>query len=224
MSGGGDLLNVGRYADVRGGMRDADVLMFRGDGLCSKICAIGGGGTYSHAGLVFWEKSRVRLVQATGHNGVWVCNLSDELREYHGAIELWRVESEFDRPPFDPRGAIDEANRCIGARYAYSTLWGFFWDWLFHPIFSRTFRSRAQTRKAFVCSQLVAHSYRVGGKLDLDPHHGDAATGPGDLPRGGRIGRLCAFAHDDVVDPLPDACRTIASCPSSARIANAATP
>ena len=214
---GEKLITVERYADVRGGMRDADVLMFRGESLCSKICAIGGGGAYSHAGLVFWEKDRVRLVQATGKNGVWLCNLSEELHDYRGAIELWRVEPRFERPPFDPRGAIDEANRCVGAKYAYSLLWKFFWDWLFHPVFRKSFRSRAQSRRAFFCSQLVAHAYRVGGKLDLDMRHGDAATGPGDLPHGGRIGKLCAFAHDDVVDRLPVECRRIASCGGDSR-------
>lgn len=194
---------IEKYGDIRSALSDADVLLFRGEGLVSRVAAIGGGGIYSHAGITFWDGDRVKLVQATGSKGVHVCFLSDELREYHGAVEHWRVHPPHDGPPFDPKGAVAEANKRVGAVYAYPLLLKFFWDWLFRPVFRRNFRSRARSVRAFFCSQLVAHSYRVGGKLDLDPHHGDAATGPGDLARGGRIAHLRQFARDDVVDRLP---------------------
>ncbi|GAC1573717.1 MAG: hypothetical protein NVS3B20_05440 [Polyangiales bacterium] len=193
----GESKSVHRYSDVRGDIRDADLLLFHGRSLLSKICIIGGGGGYSHAALVFWEADRVRLVQATG-TGVHVDFLSDELLDYDGAVELWRLKKEF-YADFLAAPAVAEARRHVGAPYALKLCLWFVVDWLLHPILHRNFRSHTRSARAFFCSELVARAYRVGGKVKLCPRHADAGTGPGDIVKGGRVECIHAFARTDVV-------------------------
>lgn len=192
-------VEVSRYASTRGAIRDADVVLFQGSSLLSKICSLGTGGDgYSHAGLVFWQGDRVRLIHATA-KGVHEEHLSEQLRIYEGAVELWRLKAEHAEA-FDAEGAIRAARKRLGARYAYWIAALFGVDFLFRRLVGRSLRARSRSKRELVCSQLVSVAYRKGGGVDLNRKRGDAATSPVDLIRGGRIELVRAFARDDLID------------------------
>jgi len=186
----------GRDVALRDAIEDADVLMFRGESLSSRIIEIGTGGVYSHAAIAFRDGDRRKIVQAVGA-GVGELLVSDEVATYEGAVELWRLRDAF-RPKFDPPKAIHEARRWIGRPYNMTSVWRFVLDWATFHLFTHA-RSGARDHRAFFCSQLVARAYSVGG-VALDRAHPQAGTAPSDLVRGKHLEPIGAFARADVVE------------------------
>ena len=182
-------------APVRDDIRDADVLMFRGESLSSRIIEIGTSGAYSHAAIAFVDGDRRKIVQATGA-GVGELAVSDEISTYDGAVELWRLR-EPERPRLDCDKTVHEARRWVGRPYNMTSVWRFVLDWATFHLF-RHARSGARDHRAFFCSQLVARAYSVGG-VDLDRAHPQAGTAPSDLVRGKQLELVHAFARTDVL-------------------------
>lgn len=191
---------------VRTDIQDADLLLFRGHSLTSRIIQVGTRSPYSHAALAFrsqqvdpfhttWDAGRVCCLEAVGA-GVRLGLLSEELARYDGAVELWRLKDPFVKRLLREL-VIREARRYLGRPYAYGNLPSFVFDWL--TLGYLQLRSRNRSRRAFFCSQLVSRAYVRGG-VDLNVRYGDAATAPGDLVAGQRIELIHAFAKDDVVD------------------------
>jgi hypothetical protein len=182
-------------AEVRDDIRDADVLMFRGESLSSRIIEVGTGGVYSHAAIAFRDGDRRKLVQATG-KGVGELAVSEEISSYEGAVELWRICDHF-RPKLDDARTVREARRWVGRPYNMTSVWRFVLDWATFRLF-RHARSGARDHRAFFCSQLVARAYSVGG-VELDRAHPQAGTAPSDLVRGKQLELVHAFARTDVL-------------------------
>jgi len=195
-SKGGRSVEVGSYAGARDEIRDADVFMFRGEALSSRIIEIGTGGVYSHAAIAFREADRVKIVQAVGA-GVQELYASEEVTGYDGAVELWRLRMDYI-PPFVAERAVREGRRWVGRPYNMVAVWRFVLDWATFHLF-RHARSGARDHRAFFCSQLVARSYAVGG-IVLDTQHRQAGTAPSDLVRGKHLEFVRAFAHGELVD------------------------
>ena len=182
-------------APVRDDIHDADVLMFRGESLSSRIIEIGTAGAYSHAAIAYRDGDRRMLVQAVGA-GVGELPVSQEISTYEGAVELWRLKEPV-RAKLDPPKTVHEARRWVGRPYNMTCVWRFVLDWATFRLF-RHARSGARDHRAFFCSQLVARAYSVGG-VDLDRLHPEAGTAPSDLVRGKQLELVHAFARVDVV-------------------------
>ena len=198
-----EIEDYGPSSAVRASIENADVLLFRGASLTSRIIEIGTHSCYTHAAVAFrssndepfrtpYGAGRVCLVEAVG-TGVRMHLLSEELATYEGAVELWRL-----KPPYAERlsasGVIAEARRYIGRPYAFGHLLNFVVDWA--TLGWLHLRSRSRDKAALFCSQLVSRAYFKGG-VDLNVKHGDAATAPGDLVAGGRLAFVHAFTKGD---------------------------
>ncbi len=186
---------------VRADIKNADILLFRGDPLASDLIEIGTDSPYSHAAIAFRSSPQdpykyetnegvehVCFIEAV-RKGVRMDLLSNELKSYPGAIELWRIDERY-LAKFSPAAAIAEARRYLGFPFAYDHLAAFVLDWLTFGLFH--LRSRCRNHRAFFCSQLVSRAYVKGG-VDLNVRYGDAATAPGDLANGGHIHVVHAF-------------------------------
>ncbi|GAC1378079.1 MAG: hypothetical protein NVSMB47_22620 [Polyangiales bacterium] len=181
----------GRDSAVRAAIEDADVLLFRGETLTSRLIEIGTDGVYSHAALAFRAGDRVKFVEAVGA-GVREGLLSEEVATYDGAVELWRLKDEY-RPRFHAARAIAEAEKYLGRPYNMTAVWRFVLDWATFHLLPHA-RSGARSHRAFFCSQLVARAYAVGGVV-LDRGHTQAGTSPSDLARGKHLEPIRAFAR-----------------------------
>src|SRR4051812_40303220 len=123
-----------RESAVRSAIEGGDLLMFREGPLHDRIIEIGTRGKYRHSALAFWERDtsgdkRVFVVQATAARGVHTRLVSEELQEFEGAIELWRVpKTRF--PKWDPEKAIRCGLDLVGRPYAMDHVWRFVFDYL----------------------------------------------------------------------------------------------
>ena len=198
-----------RDSSVRAALQDGDILLFRGEALFSRVIMFGTNSQYSHAAMAFRRRDepstpggvgeeRVHVVQATGI-GVHTLLLSEEIANYQGVCEVFRVTERF-APKFRRDVAVAEACRYVGRPYAFNHLWGFVVDSLTFGLYRRA-RSNARDRRAFFCSQLVARAYRRAG-VDLSPR-ADAATAPGDIIASHRVERVRVFARGEIVDAAP---------------------
>src|SRR3954471_812870 len=89
-----------RHSAARAAIQDADLLLFRGESLTSRLIQVGTHSPYSHAALAFrsqsvdpfhteWDARRVCCLEAVG-KGIRLVPLSEELAHYQGFVELWR--------------------------------------------------------------------------------------------------------------------------------------
>jgi len=198
-----------RDSAVRADIRDADILLFRGEALSSRIIRFGTNSLYSHCAMAFRRREepaspggaaeeRVYVVQATG-KGVHTLTLSEEIKEYEGVVEVFRVAAQY-APKFRADIAVAEACQHVGRPYAYTHLLGFAADVLTFGLMKGA-RSNARDRRAFFCSQLVARAYRRAG-VDLSKY-ADAATAPGDIITSHRVEWVHAFARHEVIEAAP---------------------
>lgn len=136
------------------------------------------------------------LIEAV-RTGVRVRLLSEELLEYPGAVELWRVRPVLYHL-FKPHRAIAETRAFEGLKYAYDCLPAFMLKLLRASV---TWQPDDHKPREFFCSQLVSYGLRAAG-IDPNPRLVDAATSPGDLVRAKRLRFVYAFAQAEVVDEL----------------------
>ena len=191
-----------RASAIRPTIQEGELVMFRGGPLRDRVIEMGTAGIYCHSALAFIEpdattgEKRVHLVQATKENGVHTKLLSQQVEEFEGGMEHWRI-----KPPhlekYDGKRAVAEARTKVGLPYAMTPIYWFALDFITFRLFD--LRARKVDPNAWFCSELVAWATRRAG-VDLDTHHADAATAPSDLViHGRRVEPLGAFAHPAVV-------------------------
>ncbi len=183
--------------EVRACIPDGAVLLFRGRGPIARMIQAAGRSAYSHVGLAIWVEHRLLVAESREWRGVRLVPLSATLQT--GArVDVWvptpAAAARLDVPalrsealawlsqPYGWGGIVR-----IGLGYVSAPLQGL-------PIVGRWIASLLQTRRdsrglptrGLICSAYVSRCYRAAG-VDLVPNLPDAATQPGDLPRGGSI-------------------------------------
>jgi hypothetical protein len=188
---------------ARSAIRTGDLVMFRdGTPLRDKIIELGTG-AYFHSALAYHEtdadrRDRVWLVQATKERGVHTRLMSEQLDARSSVVEHWRVKEPWIAK-YTADVAIAAGRAMVGKPYAMVPMYWFALDVITLGLLR--LRSRARSKKAFFCSELVAWAARRGG-VRLDPTHGMAATTPSDLLAHKRVKPLGAFALPAVVATL----------------------
>ncbi len=191
-----------RTSAIRDAIQEGDLVMFRGGPLRDQVIEMGTSGIYCHSALAFLEpdsvngEKRIFLVQATKENGVHTKLLSQQVEEFEGGMEHWRI-----KPPhlekYDGKKAVAEAKKNLGLPYAMTPIYWFALDFITFRLFD--LRARKVDKNAWFCSELIAWATRRAG-VDLDTHHADAATAPSDLViHGRRVEPLGAFARPSAV-------------------------
>ncbi len=185
-----------RYDDVRCGVKDGDVLMYRGRSLSSRVIRWVTHSRYSHAGLAAWWNGRLMVLEAVG-KGVVVTPLSANVRHYHGDVEWFTCVEEI--PEEERRRMIDFARQELGKEYAT-------WKAVklgLRVLFQKDKKQRDELRRArqLFCSHYVAEVYNAVGR-DLKKGVSDRFMSPADvassplLRRAGTLRKTAAAANE----------------------------
>jgi len=179
--------NIKPYSEVRGLIRDGDLLLFRGRGFVSRVIGVAGRSSYSHAGVACWWHDDLFLleVQRTGGRAVL---LSRQVKRHPGRWDVFggKDMTEMSTDAFAGASARFMRQLC-GCPYGFV---GLATAALLHLPFVRCFvqpgmDDSARDRRPPFCSQAVAMAYRIGGGIDPVPRLADKLTEPGDLARSG---------------------------------------
>jgi len=179
-----------RYEEVRGTLRDGDLVLFKGKNPLSKLIVGISKGTYSHVGLILWWgglEGRLMVVEAHWPGGLRAVPLSWMLCQYEGDVDVFRVKpayrprhaQEEEAPPEGPRlrrdALLSEATYLLGRKFAVYDLFRvgmrhlFGWPW----------PKDKDGANDFFCSEYIS---RVLNQAGLDPSpEADLATTPTDL-------------------------------------------
>jgi hypothetical protein len=200
--GGTEQRGIVHYAGIRRGIRDGDILLFRGKSWLSRmICRITRS-PYSHAAIVTWWNDRLMVLEAVG-KGVVVSRMSIVVNQYSGKIDLWTTDRNLARAE-----VIRAAQRLLGKRYSpYKLIRN-----LARLVLGRPRHDEADPEappEDFVCSEFVSRVWRAGG-IDLVQDSPDVYTKPSDIAKsphlrrvGGVVRGRPAALTDDSLDRLP---------------------
>jgi hypothetical protein len=191
------------YPDIREGIRDGDILLFRGRSWISRLIRWFTRSPYSHSGILGWWNDRLMVLEAVP-NGVVVSRASIAVQKYSGQVELWTTDEPLVRAE-----VLYAAQLLLGKRYSKVKLL----HNLRRLLFGRR-RGEAADPDAppqdFVCSEFVSRVWRAGG-VDLAKDSPDMYTKPSDLARSpclrkvGDVFRTRAeAAEQDAVQRRPD--------------------
>lgn len=177
-------------------LREADVLLFRNPGFPSigwAICAYTKG-IHSHVGMVSLSCGDPMLIEQREFKGGRSVSLETQINS-HG-IDVYRICPKITLPDGtnlefsdDTALAITSTARHItGKPYGWNNIWGIFKTYapFIRLLYAGKESSDDKEANAFVCSTVVAHSYRRHF-TDLCPTLPDDVTTPSDLPRSGLL-------------------------------------
>ena len=87
-----DLRQHRAYADVRGEIRDADLLLFRRRNWYTRLISVAGRSPYVHAAMAGWWKDRLMCVEMTSGGGRAQL-LSNIVERWPGACDVYRANA-----------------------------------------------------------------------------------------------------------------------------------
>ncbi len=166
-----------QYDDARSRIRNGDVLLYKGQGIISRLIRWITRSDYSHAGLAVWWNERLMVMEAVG-KGVVVTPLSSNIGHYNGDVDWFWCTKEISEE--DRTRLVQRAQEELGKRFARCgmLLVGLCLA-LKQPLDKDdTF----YTSRRFFCSFYVAAAYNSIG-LDLRKDRSDGFTTPDDIAR-----------------------------------------
>jgi hypothetical protein len=174
-------LELVSYRDIRGAIRDSDLLLFRRRSLIS----IAGRGRHSHAAKAAWWDGDLFCVEIREWVGGRAVTLSSQVRRLPGRIDVYEANPDDRWAEYDRRGAVRFMRRLAGCPYGYGGLAA---AALLHLPVVRWLRTAslddtACDRRPPFCSQACAMADRIGGGVDPVPNLADRFTEPADLAR-----------------------------------------
>lgn len=168
------------YNSVRGGIRDGDIILFKGERTLSYIIKRLSGSPFSHTGIAAWWEDRL-MVLAADEFGVRALPMSRYLYEYTGKAELWTTDENLNRIR-----VISTAREELGKRYS---IWGLVR--VLRRILAH-YQGGIDPDKPpdkFFCSQYLSYCWREGG-IDLADKVSDEFTEPADVSNSPHIRRV----------------------------------
>lgn len=197
-------------------IQEGDVLLFRSP----PFPAIGWwitrytGGLYSHVGLAHWDNQVLYCVEQREFLGGRSVTLESQIKDNPGRIDVFRakpkvfyptVHMDSDKPKvvYETRNLTYEVKRQVvetglrmtGDSYGWQNIWGIFKG---YAPFARIILNKppiddSVDSHAYVCSTLVAHSYRKHYS-DPCPNLNDDRTTPDDISRSALFDYLFTIA------------------------------
>ncbi len=169
-----------RYSAERAGVRDGDIILFRGKTWLSWLIRLFTRSPYSHAGIVGWWGERLMVLEATGP-GVIASRLSHVVEKYAGSAELWTSNDELIAKrglTLDREKMLSAARLELGKNYA---TWKLFAGLRKILLGTKERLDPRKPPKKFVCSEFVSHVWNEGG-VDLSAEINKYTT-PGDIAK-----------------------------------------
>ena len=176
-----DLRQHRAYADVRGEIRDADLLLFRRRNWYTRLISVAGRSPYVHAAMAGWWKDRLMCVEMTSGGGRAQL-LSNIVERWPGACDVYRANAA--RRRFSRQRTLAAMIAITGKPYGRLNLGR---AALLHlPIFRFLVPPDTDDGETTgwppFCSQAVSMACRAGG-VDPVPNLADRLTEPADLAR-----------------------------------------
>ena len=155
-----------QYTEVRDHIRDADIFLFRGSYLISKIFERVDHSFYSHAAMVGWWHDRLMILQAEGV-GVQSIPLSVAIASYPGRVDWYRLKREAI-PDAEAKiiAIMEHARSELGLMYGFGPLLRDIW----HALYRRFRLKDPKTPGAMFCSEFVEYCFKSAG-LPLSQLH-----------------------------------------------------
>jgi hypothetical protein len=163
------------YPEVRAGIKDGDILLFRGKSWFSRLICWATGSPYSHAAILGWWNGRLMVLEAVS-SGVMTSRMSLVVSKYSGKVELWTTDENLLRVE-----VLRTAQLLLGKRYSKFKLFRN----LKRLVFGRSQDEPIDPEVApedFVCSEFVSRVWRAGG-IDLVKDAPDVYTKPSDIAK-----------------------------------------
>ena len=85
-------MNLEEYQEIRDTINNADILMYKGTTLFSRLIRKVTKSEYSHAGIVAWWNDRLMVLEAVG-KGVIVTPISSNISHYKGEVHLYSTKA-----------------------------------------------------------------------------------------------------------------------------------
>jgi len=178
------------YSSVRGKIKNADILLYKGQGIISWLIKLVTRSPYSHAGLAVWWYDRLMVMEAVG-KGVVVTPLSINVAHYDGGVEWYQYKD--DIPDVDRVKMVHFAQQQLGKKYA---IWKMV-SILFYRLFQWNVDKRDQlyrTKRLF-CSYYVSEVYdSIGRKLKVNVS--DRFMSPGDIAQSPHLKKIAVLKRD----------------------------
>ncbi len=170
-----------QYEAVREQIRDADVVLFSGTDLGSRIIRAVTRSPYSHAGICAWWNGRLIVMEARIY-GVRAARLSQVVKKYHGDVVLLTTREDVDVHENRRGEAVQLAKTQLGKDYSKRKLVRYLGRLLATALGRSWCRPAADDVKPedFFCSEYVSYAWRKGAGFDLCPLE-DEFTTPEDL-------------------------------------------
>ncbi len=182
------------YASVRARIDDADVFLFRGTELLSRVIEAASHARYSHAAIAANWGERKMILQAELMGGVQAVPLSVVVGTYAGRVDWYKLTPEA-RAEVDVAALMAEARADLGLTYATSDLLRV----AAHDLFGAGLPHDCDNPHALFCSQYVERCFRRGG-LRLS-NASDVGTSPGAIATSSALAYVATIRHDPSVVP-----------------------
>jgi len=177
-------MNLEEYQEIRGDINNADVLMYKGKTLTSRLIRRTTKSDYSHAGIVIWWDKRLMVLEAVS-KGVIVTPISINLKHYKGEVHLYSTKDSISK---DERSKMVEfAQLELGKEYAR-------WKMILFGIkiiFKKNLDEKDELKRAnkLYCSHYVAQVYNSQG-YDLKKDVSDSFMSPEDIAKSNLLLRI----------------------------------
>jgi hypothetical protein len=184
-----------QYAAIRDRVEDADIFLFRGTILFSRIIEEVSHGAYSHCAIAANWSERKMLLQAELMGGVQAVPLSVAAGTYNGRVDWYKIAPEW-RAKLDIPALLAEARADLGLTYATIELLRV----AAHSLFGAKLPQDCDNPHALFCSQYVERCFRKAG-LPLCPQSSDVGTSPSQIAASEVLRFQGVIAHDPNIVP-----------------------
>lgn len=193
------------YSDCKNLINEGDVLLFR----APPFPSIGWwitrytGGPYSHVALAHWDNNNLYCVEQREFKGGRSVLLQGQLADNPGRIDVFRAKPRVQQPTISikngkwdveyknknltyevKRQIVETALKMTGQEYGWKNIWNIFKAYApgYRVVSYKLPIEDSNVPQAYVCSTLVAYSYRLH-YCDPCPNLNDDRTTPDDIGR-----------------------------------------
>lgn len=180
---------IANYTYIRDNIKDADILLYEGCGIFSKIICFFTKSKKSHAGIAVWWNWRLMVLEAVG-KGVILTPLSKNIDHYKGNVHLFTSKKPI--PQYKRLKMVEYAQQELGKKYSKWKLVVFGYKLLFGK--DRDKKDKFRRTNSLVCSHYVAQIYNYAG-IDLAEGISDSFTLPDDIAKSDKLEYKFALKH-----------------------------
>ena len=183
------MMNLVPYHEALDQIKEADVLLFRGEGLISWLIKRYGSGVHSHAAMAHWDDDNLQCVEFREFKGGRAVSLKSQVETHPDNIDVFRVADSifFENEKYYLTEEIsnkvtDVIHDITGLPYGWKNFWKLGKHYLpFCRLAEQNIKDDDPTT-IFECSTAVVYAYRMA-YIDPVPYLAVSAVTPADLAR-----------------------------------------